>query len=83
MPQPTDDKDERPREPYRPPSRWGRKALTAHVDPRWVVNLKVYGALNNRSLQSLVEEAMLDLAGKLGIDLTAIESDAGGGERPG
>ena len=54
----------------------------AHVPPEWVVNLKVYGTKNGRSLQSLVEEALVDLARKHGIDLmSANEQDDAGKSR--
>ena len=56
----------------------GRKALTAHVRPEWIVNLKIYGAKTGRPLQSLVEEALVDLAEKLNIDLMAFEQDGAG-----
>ena len=75
----TDDQRETPqRVSYLPPSRIGRKALTVHVPPQWMVNLKIYGAKKSRSLQGLVEEALIDLAGKLDIDLNLIDEDDAG-----
>ncbi len=75
----TDDQREKPpRGSYLPPSRVGRKALTVHVPPEWVVNLKIYGAKADKPLQSLVEEALIDLADKLDIDLNLIDEDAAG-----
>ena len=71
--QPDDKCGQRPRQSYLPPSRMGLKAITAHVPPEWSVALKVHGAKTGRSLQSLVEEALTDLAGKLDIDLWAVE----------
>ena len=50
----------------------------AHVPPEWVVNLKIYGAKSGRPLQSLVEEALVDLARKLGIDLNSTKGDDAG-----
>ena len=55
----------------------GLKAITAHVPPGWSVALKVHAAKTERSLQSLVEEALVDLADKLGIDLRAVEMGDG------
>ena len=75
----TDDTRGRPpRMSYLPPSRIGRKALTVHVPPEWTVNLKIYGAKKNRPLQGLVEEALIDLADKLKIDLHLIDEDDAG-----
>ena len=73
-----DGRKQSPRTSYLPPSRIGRKALTVHVPPEWAVNLKVYGARTGRPLQGLVEEALIDLADKLKIDLTSINEDDAG-----
>ena len=56
----------------------GRKHLTVRLPPEWVVNLKIYGAKKSRPLQSLVEEALIDLADKLKIDLHLIDEDDAG-----
>ena len=75
----TDDNHGKPeRKSYLAPSRYGLKAVTAHVNPEWVVNLKIYGAKKNRPLQSLFEEALMDLAKKLDIDLDSIEGHDSG-----
>ena len=75
----TDDQREIPsRVSYLPPSRIGRKALTVHVPPEWVVNLKIYGVKTGKPLQGLVEEALIDLADKLKIDLNLIDEDDAG-----
>ena len=76
---PTDDElGQPPRTSYVPPSRLGRKALTVHLLPEWTVALKIYAAKTGRSLQGLVEEALIDLANKLKIDLTSINEDDAG-----
>lgn len=75
----TDDTRGRPpRKSYLAPSRYGRKAITAHVPPEWVVNLKIYGAKKGLPLQRLVEAALIDLADKLKIDLHLIDEDDAG-----
>ena len=75
----TDDtRGQPPRKSYLARSRVGRKAITAHVPPEWVVNLKIYGAKKGRPLQRLVEEALIDLADKLEIDLHLIDEDDAG-----
>ena len=72
----TDDKGEQPpRMSYIPPSRVGLKALTVHVPPVWVVNMKIYGAKKGRALQGLVVEALQDLAKKLEFDLDWTDED--------
>ena len=75
----TDDKREKPpRTSYLPPSMIGRKHLTVRLPTEWLVNLKIYGAKKGRPLQGLVEEALVDLADKLKIDLSWIDEDDAG-----
>ena len=79
---PTDDKSGKPkRKSYLPRSRVGRKAITVHVRPEWSKSLKIYGARTGRPLQSLVEEALVDLARKLNIDLDLKDEDDAGETR--
>ena len=56
----------------------GRKHLTVRLPTEWLVNLKIYGAKKGRPLQGLVEEALVDLADKLKIDLSWIDEDDAG-----
>ena len=73
---PTDDKrGEDGRKSYLAPSREGRKAVTVHLSPVWVMNLRIYGVKKGRPLQGLVEEALDDLAKKLKIDLELMDED--------
>ena len=76
--QTNDKKGQGPRMSYLSSSRIGRKAVTTYLPPEWVIGLKIYGARHGRPLQSLVEEALFDLAGKLGIDLNSKEQDDAG-----
>ena len=51
---------------YEPPSRRGKKALTVHVDPAVVRQLKMLGVEEERSTQAMVAEALNDFFEKHG-----------------
>lgn len=53
-------------EASKPPSRRGKKAVVCYVDPAVSQELKVLGAVEGRSNQALLVEAINDLLAKYG-----------------